>query len=331
MSKLLLTCIRAAQGALQTLALCITITTAFMLHMYVQWDTVKGQTYYIGVHGWIDEPDGVYIHLLVDLVSDSDNDACYDAMLVPSFPWNVTQKISATDQISEGGCTGPLQRTGRWYYFTSDAPVQVSVDSCNSDTSESTTIEVYADTYNPCFMSLCETYSDTNYCSGKGQVAWMALAGIPYFIFATPTKSLSLGSMTVSLDFETFDNSQCVNAYQVPAGISSWSTRSYTTYSSTSFSSCTQQYSPALWYAIQGTGGTISASTCTSQTVFDTILSVFSSCNGTVESCVAYNDNGKYCGGTSLVTWTSYKGTEYFLQVAGMNGAKGMFEVTVSM
>lgn len=85
-----------------------------------------------------------------------------------------------------------------------------------------------------------------------------------------------------------------------------------------------------VWYTITGTGGDITASTCSGLTDFDTQLGVFSGSCGDF-TCVAGNNNTLDCDNPrfSTVTWASEAGTTYYIVVAGVLGADGDFELSV--
>ena len=87
--------------------------------------------------------------------------------------------------------------------------------------------------------------------------------------------------------------------------------------------------SPGVWYTIQGTGGTIVASTCNNAD-FDTKISVFEgSCDSLV--CVGGNDNSALCGtGSSEFSWASNIDSTYYILVHGNLGNIGNFDLTVN-
>ncbi len=82
-----------------------------------------------------------------------------------------------------------------------------------------------------------------------------------------------------------------------------------------------------VWYRFQGTGQTVTLSTCSSATNYDTQIGVYSgSC--TALTCVAGNNN--FCGRQSQVTFTSAPGTTYFILVTGVVDARGAFSLSVT-
>lgn len=84
------------------------------------------------------------------------------------------------------------------------------------------------------------------------------------------------------------------------------------------------------WYTIVGTGGDITASTCSSNTDFDTQIGVFTGTCGAL-SCVAGNNNDLTCDNPrfSTVTFPSTAGVTYFIVVAGVLAADGDYELSI--
>jgi hypothetical protein len=86
-----------------------------------------------------------------------------------------------------------------------------------------------------------------------------------------------------------------------------------------------------VWYSLVGNGGTITLSTCSSNTNFDTQIGVFSgSC--TSLSCVAGNNNDTGCANSrqSTVSFPSTAGTTYYIYVTGVLGANGNFSLSIA-
>lgn len=90
---------------------------------------------------------------------------------------------------------------------------------------------------------------------------------------------------------------------------------------------------PGVWFAVFGTGNTLTASLCNPGTDFDTQLSIFCG-NCACMVCVDGNDNDAACiagsGFESTVSWCSSLGVTYFMFVHGATSASvGAFELTV--
>lgn len=88
--------------------------------------------------------------------------------------------------------------------------------------------------------------------------------------------------------------------------------------------------SPALWYLVRGTGGIIKADTCSGNTNFDTVISIFEGPCGENSFCLAANDDG--CSSlSSSVTWDTEIGMDYYVRVSGLgDGQVGEFGLRIS-
>ena len=81
---------------------------------------------------------------------------------------------------------------------------------------------------------------------------------------------------------------------------------------------------PGVWYTVEGTGGTLTASTCGS--TYDTKVHVYTGSCGSF-SCVGGNDDS--CGLQSRVTFDSTLGETYHILVHGFSSAAGQYQLEV--
>ncbi|MEM1111207.1 MAG: hypothetical protein AAGI11_04805 [Pseudomonadota bacterium] len=87
-----------------------------------------------------------------------------------------------------------------------------------------------------------------------------------------------------------------------------------------------------VWYEVAGTGGLITADTCSGGTNYDTKLSVFSGSPGSLV-CIAGNDDdfNAPCGNfQSRVSWSSNANEPYYLLVHGFSGDRGAFDLNIA-
>jgi hypothetical protein len=82
---------------------------------------------------------------------------------------------------------------------------------------------------------------------------------------------------------------------------------------------------PGVWYAVFGTGNTLTASTCLFPD-YDTKLNVYTGDCSLLE-CVDGNDDA--CGLQSEVSWCSIAGEPYYILVQGFGGQTGNFELSL--
>jgi len=175
----------------------------------------------------------------------------------------------------------------------------------------------------------CYRYSKYNSEGKCSKVAFLAEKGATYSIFVTPTN----GEKGTFFHIDFFDEEPSANQYckdaeevkSLPFYVSG-----YTTRSELSYSGCTDEQFPGLWYHVKGTGNEILATTVDGSTFFDTVLELYSGCpTEEVKSCIAYNDDKTHQGYTSSLKWMSEAGKDYYLFVRGYLGNAGFFTLHV--
>jgi hypothetical protein len=87
---------------------------------------------------------------------------------------------------------------------------------------------------------------------------------------------------------------------------------------------------PGVWYTIQGTGNTMTATTCNAYTAYDTKLNIY--CGGCeTPVCITGNDDNcvGFNGLNSTVTWCSDATATYQVLVQGFGGQSGAFQLDI--
>ncbi len=137
-------------------------------------------------------------------------------------------------------------------------------------------------------------------------------------------------------------NDDCVGAEPVTIGVPVLANTAAANDDGTPFCGTSGPFQ-GLWYSVVGTGNTLTATTCSPNTSFDTRIQVWCSCSDfSTLSCVAGNDDG----GTpdcalpppndtffweSRASWCSVPGVTYLILVGSFgDGVVGDFELTVS-
>lgn len=94
--------------------------------------------------------------------------------------------------------------------------------------------------------------------------------------------------------------------------------------------SCEQGTGGGVWYSWIGDGSDVHFSTCNASTNFDTHVRVFDGTCGAL-NCVDGNDDFpcNLNGMSSIVSFSSTLGTEYYILVSGKGSAEGFFELTL--
>ncbi|MEM7161509.1 MAG: T9SS type A sorting domain-containing protein [Bacteroidota bacterium] len=153
-----------------------------------------------------------------------------------------------------------------------------------------------------------------------------------YITEICPDSTISnlLGPVNFSTDsLPAPDNDMCTGAIPVDCGETVNGSTEFANISLNGEFCGTSIDSPGIWYSIVGDGSLIEASTCDSAD-FDTKISVFT---GTCDSliCVTGIDDSFPCAGnTSIASWQSVPGEQYFILVHGFGGAFGEFNLTMS-
>jgi len=186
----------------------------------------------------------------------------------------------------------------------------------------------------------CNGGDDDNYaCSGFGsssEYEFTANAGTTYYIYVTPYSNYtSVGSGDYTLEITcmapppppqacTFAESINCNSSVIGSTVG---------FDANDFDYCgtTISSAPGRFYKVEGTGNSITVTTCSANTDFDTKLAVFSgSCANLV--CVAGDDDDYNCSNSSLqstVSFSTVSGDIYYIYVTGYSSNSGQFELSV--
>merc|ERR1712137_165563 len=162
-----------------------------------------------------------------------------------------------------------------------------------------------------------------DHSAGAGYIASVQSLVCDYTIYFVS----SYGCTIDSVDCDSYPLSVSVGG---PPVLTYGNTKNAQVYSN---GGCADGSSGALFYSVDVPANTvISASTCSSNTMFDTVLGIYSGSNCATLSCLAYNDNASNCtGGQSSVKYVSTLGGTYIISVSGANGASGKFQLGVTL
>ena len=122
-------------------------------------------------------------------------------------------------------------------------------------------------------------------------------------------------------------NDLCANAAPLSLNVPTAGSTTDATVDPNAGANCgTSITSPGVWYSIDGTGNTMTASLCNG-TSYDSKISVFcGSCSS--PTCIAGNDDA--CSVQSRVSWCSEAGSTYLILVHGFSSAVGDFQIEVT-
>ena len=230
---------------------------------------------------------------------------------------------AACDFFDDGGDTDH----DVWYCWTADTTGDVLFETCGQTTVD-TRINVYAG---------CGPATDANLiaCNGDGcgfqsSLVLSAVSGESYKLRlgTFPGALGGPGAFTVTSMFPPpNDLCEAATPVSVPATLSG--STAMATLDEDAPDCGVSITAPGVWYRVDGTGTTITASTC-QNTNFDTKLSVY--CGGCFPQddlvCAGVNDDA--CSFQSEVSWCSQLGVEYLVLVHGFGSATGDFELNLT-
>ena len=277
-------------------------------------NATSGTQYWIRIAGWSGATGTGNITIECDL----GNDDCGSAQTV-SDGTTAFSTVGFTGS-NESSCAGSGDTADGWYVYTASCTGEVTVSTC-SDATFDTSLAAF----DGCGGTELACNDDTAGCSGNtSEITFDVISGTQYLIrIAGFSGATGTGNLTISCSPV---NDDCANAEPISDGTTAFSTVGYT---GTNESSCAGTGDIADgWYIYTAScSGEVTVSTC-SDANFDTTLSAFDGCGGTELAC---NDDTSGCdGSTSEITFSVISGNQYWIRIAGFNGATGSGNITIS-
>jgi hypothetical protein len=268
------------------------------------------------------------------------NDLCENAIpvAVPSVTFGTT--IGATiDWPEHPDCGTYIYSPGVWYSVTGTG-YTITATTCNFATYD-TKISVYC---RGCDVSRCVGGNDDDFdCEGfRSTFSWCSEADVEYLIlvhgfFAEGDFELEIFDDGIACEPDVIcsgapENDLCEDAIPIDIPSATMGTTAGADIDWPAAPDCgTIITSPGVWYSLVGDGTTLTATTCSEFTEYDTKLSVYCrECEDLL--CVDGNDDDWDCiyDFRSTVTWCTQASAEYLILVHGFGGAEGEFELLVS-
>lgn len=249
--------------------------------------------------------------------------------IVPGTGFAEGSTVVATVDSTAGRCNGiDVSSPGVWYKV--DGTGGSLVASTCHQLSFDTKLSVYS---GGCDELVCVA-SDDDGCSSEvtnkaSRVQFDTQAGVTYYILVHGYQS-ETGQFNLYVSRpEEYYNDFCEDARKAPLDQFLLGNNTLAKVDFNTGVSCPNTVAitgPTVWYSVIGTGGTITASLCSVQTQFDSLMSVFEgTCDNLV--CVDGNDDSvrEECGFTSEVSWESKPFQLYLVAVHGYQNATGEF------
>ena len=265
-------------------------------------------------------------------------------LLIPLLGYS---QFCSTTTISNQGAITPTTSwinatvpAGFKYYwtFTATAGCTYDLSSCNSLNTNDTYLRLYSGTV-PTTAVLVTSNDDFGpFCSTtKASISWLCAVGGSYSILMTDYSCANISSSTILSYRKTcpilLTNDNCINATLVTVPYNSGVTNNNSsTDDAPAVSSCGTQGSN-VWYKVIGNNTTYTATTCNSNTNFDTEVRVYTGSCGSMNE-VTCNDDDLICGSSvlqSTVTWCALQGVTYYISVGYWTSGVGYGNFVLSV
>ncbi|GAC1591314.1 MAG: hypothetical protein NVS3B25_10650 [Hymenobacter sp.] len=259
----------------------------------------------------------------------------FNGTAAAGFTVNSATQLTAT--VAAGTTTGPLTvtaPTGRATSATSfvvGAPPVVSAFAATTGPVGATIVVTGTAFTGATQVTFGGTVAPTFTVNSDTQITATAPAGVTSGPLAV-TAPGGVGSSAAAF-LVPAANDLCVNALPLACGQTVTGTTLGATAASDPTGSCVETIDQGgVFYRIVGTGASITVSTCSAATAFDTKLFVYSGTCGSYV-CVDGNDDAANCAANSMastLTFAAAAGTEYLVFVSGYDTEAGSFTLSAT-
>jgi len=258
--------------------------------------------------------------------ADADGRECNKAVTIDTVPF--TETVQTSDfpsyflQFSE---YDRFEVKGKWYYIKGNDNV-VKADTCD----EKTSFKTFIGLYKKCDKSSSGYYYEDLAHTDKCSLNFFAAKDSDYYVVIggkrVTNETFNEGTVYVGFsDDKSPDEHACEKAIEITSF--PFHSSSQNVASEPVTDSCLAEEYPGIWYHFVGTGKSITAHTCNSETDFDTTITIHRSCDTASETCVSMNDDS--CGLASSITFNSENGKDYYIFVTGSSKKRGAFVLSV--
>jgi len=218
---------------------------------------------------------------------------------------------------------------GIWYHYkNTDEEKAIILDTCDSRTMVDSVIFIFSSCDEEGgYINQCIAMDDDGCNQRQSRVMFTAEVDVDYHIFVAGfLNSTGIFYLSTS-EVLPPDNFRCQDAHEVTT--LPFSIEGETGTCRNTFDICQRRPRAGLWYKVAGTGTSMVAHTCNTNTNYDSFISVMDRCptNWTFEGCVVHNNDA--CYRASMVQWASHAATIYYILVTGFNNARGRFTLAI--
>merc|ERR1712137_779198 len=289
-----------------------------------------GDAYIIGVGGY-STAQGKF-ELIISAEAGRP-EGCSNADLIPgpySTPVSVYDSTVGLSAYSTSYCLLSTVSPVKWYEIMPNAGDQVTVSTCNPSTDFDTTLSVFT---GDCNNLVCAFSSDDNCTStsnGRASVISFPASQTSYYVAVSGYNGAS-GNYELSVTANT--PTGCENAIPVRIGESVFGSTVGAPSLSSALPYCSiTAIGPGSWYYLPSGTQSVTATTCSASTNFDTILVIYQgSCPGSL-TCVNSNDDSScnYYSTQSSVSFNLSPTYNTYIIVGGYEGQSGSYRLTIN-
>jgi hypothetical protein len=288
--------------------------------------TSEGTSYYVAVRGEENDSQGDFV---LSLAHTPPNGVCEkaDPLLISGSSTNGTMVNACNVERSE--CQGSLNQPGVWYSVEGNGElliVHVLGLTCRDNFGIQSQVSIFRSDEG-CSKLQCVDYTALDCTAGNEKVVsqWFSDPGEIYYVLV---QSSNDKDFEVTIDeFLPKGSFTCLNASSlVVAADGGLGTTLGAT--SANLGQCSNSGAPGVWYAVEGTGGSMEASTCNPGTNYSTGLTILT---GECDALQCVPSKTVTCDGQrSMAYWESIPGQQYSVYVHGKESTDvGRFSLTI--
>jgi hypothetical protein len=294
----------------------------------VAWDSVEGETYYVIVHGFMNQI-GDY-ELTLSEVTRPSNDLCEGASeLQLNSVVNGTTVLATFDGLAEdeacgAASGGDFSAPGVWYALIgTGGTLSATINGEHN-------VQISIFTGESCESRVCVDGKEGEEPDYKfANIVWDSEEGATYYILVHGSFD-EVGSFQLQVTEATRpENNVCATATALSIGTTvSGRTNSASLDSTLEFCGGTNPNSaPGVWFSLMGSGETLTASF---EAAYDAQLTLYSGDDCGALTCVDGTDGDSPLYTSGSIRWNAEAETMYYLYVHGFNLKVGEFELTVA-
>lgn len=237
-----------------------------------------------------------------------------------------TTNGATLDTDESSFCGTSISIPGVWYHFLGTGN-EVTFSTCSPNTEFNTKISVFEQEFLSTNIN-CIGGNDDACANFASEITISTTLDISYYILVHAYNSTGNFELSVdAVDCAGSSNDFCTEALPINCGETISGTTIGGTDSGESNFCIANIISPGIWYSFIGIGEEVIFSTCSSNTDYDTVISIFDGPCSNI-NCIGGNDDACTNNASEASVFTTL-GTTYYILVHGFNDT-GNFDLSVS-